>query len=830
MGDVADGWHTVIPTSHAGMSRLSQSQLEECERQILKEWEESRHHWSGIGKHVPLANTAESEKLHERLKLDCDTPLGNGAFGVVQKVKFHANNRPICLARKQVRPPYPRYPLDMLRDEANVMDKLVHEHIVKLVGTYFYRRKLYLLLWPVAVCNLQDFLADIDLLRTGEGDRQDIISHLHALDLKDLSAIDQPRSCPKVSIDRPGCPLQYLRQMMGCITQAIEYCHNTDVRHLDLKPSNILLAPGRVYLADFGISKDVHDRENTMTRGMPGTPKWRAPELRHHDTDWSMRAADVYSLGMVFLDIATVVHHAPSDEFEHMLDHVSSNPGDFKRLHSYLHKLELQALATQEIDDVNAPTFGPRHVLHLISKMVSLTPSSRPVISQVNNELVELGGIDQVYHSSCCRKSSRWVIDRMNTRLKVVAAERDHLMAGHGEMVKQLQVLKAKDETYESRLVNERKVHADNIAKLQAQLDKERSERRRLEGVVAEMEQQQSRRPARPGIPRPPSGPRLVSGTANPTGSSAGVTMRTRPPPQPLPITAPPRSPPSQPPQQSTTPSVGHAPRPSYSQAAAAAATGITPKTGALAAPLRRDSLIPCPSPAAAIPHSSSNPDLTGYTLRSRNSGSKLPRAINPTTPIRAGTPNIHRDPESTDSTQYSMSDSVFSRMSLSKASLAGTSVAGTPPPAAAHSPAAVMDMRRAPSPVAAAKVEARKEEPAPKARFSDDDEVEHGLGLGLTDREREPERERRESLVSANSSVRMGVGELSFRDTASIASSAAIAAAGTMSPAPSESDVSSPRMVHASLEGVSGSGGVKVPPMPTAKSWADVARREKRV
>jgi hypothetical protein len=48
MGDIADGWHTVLPTSHAGMSRLPQTQLEECERQILKEWEESRHHWSGM--------------------------------------------------------------------------------------------------------------------------------------------------------------------------------------------------------------------------------------------------------------------------------------------------------------------------------------------------------------------------------------------------------------------------------------------------------------------------------------------------------------------------------------------------------------------------------------------------------------------------------------------------------------------------------------------------------------------------------------------------------------------------------------------------------------
>jgi hypothetical protein len=48
MGDPGDGWQTVMPTSHAGMKRLPHSQLEECERKILEDWEASRHHWSGM--------------------------------------------------------------------------------------------------------------------------------------------------------------------------------------------------------------------------------------------------------------------------------------------------------------------------------------------------------------------------------------------------------------------------------------------------------------------------------------------------------------------------------------------------------------------------------------------------------------------------------------------------------------------------------------------------------------------------------------------------------------------------------------------------------------
>jgi hypothetical protein len=50
MGDPSngDGWQTVMPKSHAGMERLSPAQLEQAERQILKEWEDSKHHWSGM--------------------------------------------------------------------------------------------------------------------------------------------------------------------------------------------------------------------------------------------------------------------------------------------------------------------------------------------------------------------------------------------------------------------------------------------------------------------------------------------------------------------------------------------------------------------------------------------------------------------------------------------------------------------------------------------------------------------------------------------------------------------------------------------------------------
>ncbi|KAL1840948.1 hypothetical protein VTJ49DRAFT_7607 [Mycothermus thermophilus] len=845
--DPGDGWQTVMPTTFAGMMRLPFAQHEECERRTIEEWEASRQHWSGIGKHLPLDNFAEAKKLHDRFKLASDTPLGSGSYGVVQKVLLSTNNRSICLARKLVRPPSRRYPMQLLREEANVMEKLRHEHIIKLVGTYCIQTSLYLLLWPVAVCNLDILIGDIDSLRTGQGDKEDIVGRLHSLDLKDLDAIKQPRAALKMTTKSQGnCPIQFLREIMGCITRAVDYCHSENIRHLDLKPSNILLNPGRVYLADFGIAKDVHDRENTMTRGMQGTPKWRAPELQQCKADWSMKAADVYSLGMVLLSILTIISYGPLDEFDAMLCDVSRD-GRIEKLKEFLHKIEGLALATQEFEDVKAPTFGPRHPVGLIQRMVSENPSVRPFISEVNTELVELGGIDQVYHSHCCKSSPRFVTKRLNAKYKDAVEKLNRLQAERDLLNKRLQILEDNRDTYEERIQHERKLQADNIAKLQAQLAKERADRQRLEAQVAEL--QQNRRQPRPGIPRPATEVAINT-------STGALTMRTRRThPVPTPVTVHQRPPTTRVQEPSPAPSVISGARLSYSQTVAAGATRPAAPAATASAtkaisltPSRRESLIPSPSPSpAAGAGVSPSAEPAGYPLRSLPSASRLPRAVNPATPIRSGTPSmLHRDPSSTDSTQYSMSSSVFERLSGSKASLAdASSVMSTPPMPTTtvkttKGSETVLDMRRAasPPPKGRERPRERAQSNAGEEMEAVSPEIEHGLGLGLTDPDRDHHgtRERRESVISRSSGLAIGTGSAvgtggeSVRDTASMASF--VAGTATASPVLSASVLSSPRGGFASISVASGGSGnrVPIPPLRTDKSWAEVARREKRI
>lgn len=717
--------------------------------------------------------------------------LGSGSYGVVEKVNHFHNNKTVCLARKHIQ--YRRgYSIQLLREEANVMEKLDHEHIVRLVGTYCVRpNELYILLWPVAVCNLDNLLNDLDLLRTGQGDRDDIVSRLHTLDLQDMSAIEGIRQPGQPQGARGNCPLDYLRQIMGCITRAVSYCHQTHIRHLDLKPSNILLNPGRVYLADFGIAKDVNSRDHTMTMGAQGTPKWRAPEIHSSRDEWSMKAADVYSLGLVLLEIATVLYRGNLADFDVVVGDLTSW-GRAEKLAQYHPRLEAMALATQEVEDAHAPSFSPKHVVGLTVRMLASEPSKRPVVDQVDTELVELGGIEQIYHSSCCKRSSRFVTDRINTKYRQAIDEQNRLRIAHAPMAKRLEVLERMEETFISRIDNERKAAAEKLANLQTQLEKERNERKRLEGLVADM--QQPGRRHRPSIPLPTSERKLSTGSP----VCGGLTMRSR---RTHPFTSPPSEIPS--PSLTSQPrfsaaTVSFAARPTYSQAAVSAPVIPT------ALPLRRDSVarVISDSPGSTtVPPASPNADSGGFPMRSRNSASRLPRAVNPATPIRSGTPALARDPSSTDSTQLSMSSSTFSRLgsSLYAESAAETSVAGTPAIGSPDVNGIRMGGGESRRPSIAQEMAMREDRPV------DAQSIASGMGLGIM--------ERRESVTSRTGSV---------RDAASVIGSAV---AVPLSPVLTGSALSSPRSGYAFLE-TQGDAPVRVPSLPTAKSWADVARR----
>ncbi|ORY12033.1 kinase-like domain-containing protein [Clohesyomyces aquaticus] len=78
--------------------------------------------------------------------------------------------------------------------------------------------------------------------------------------------------------------------------------------------SNILIKGSKVYLTDFGISKAVSQDDTTGSVGLvgPHTFTYSAPEvLADEEHVRRGRAADIYSLGCIFLEIATALVRGP---------------------------------------------------------------------------------------------------------------------------------------------------------------------------------------------------------------------------------------------------------------------------------------------------------------------------------------------------------------------------------------------------------------------------------------------------------------------------------------------------------------------------------------
>ncbi|WP_435769011.1 serine/threonine-protein kinase [Nocardioides sp. SYSU DS0651] len=89
------------------------------------------------------------------------------------------------------------------------------------------------------------------------------------------------------------------------VADALAYAHDRKVVHRDVKPANVLLGPdGRVWLADFGIARLVDDAAHHTRTGMTiGSPAYLSPEQVRGET--VTPAADVYSLGLVILEMLT---------------------------------------------------------------------------------------------------------------------------------------------------------------------------------------------------------------------------------------------------------------------------------------------------------------------------------------------------------------------------------------------------------------------------------------------------------------------------------------------------------------------------------------------
>lgn len=160
-----------------------------------------------------------------------------------------------------------------LLSELKTLKGLEHQHLVKIVGSYTDTQYIAYIMTPVATQTLGDFLADKKSLEDGD--------------------------------------MAMLRRFYGCLAAAVNYLHQSRVRHNDITRRNVLIKRGEVYIADFGschswnTQAPLGSRTRHVTTG--ASPDYMAPEIARPDSASAPRgrAADMWSLGVLFLEMTT---------------------------------------------------------------------------------------------------------------------------------------------------------------------------------------------------------------------------------------------------------------------------------------------------------------------------------------------------------------------------------------------------------------------------------------------------------------------------------------------------------------------------------------------
>ena len=171
-------------------------------------------------------------------------PLGCGKFAKVDQVYSCLTTKKY--ARKQIHRGQSvledKTQLAAFEKELISLKKLSHRHVVQLVGSYTHPSHLGLIMSPVADRDLHEYLDS------------NVVDHVHRK--------------------------RTLRGFFGCLVTALAYIHSKNVRHKDVKPSNILIKDDQILLADFGTSKcSLEGHMTTNGDAKEGTPRYWAPEV-----------------------------------------------------------------------------------------------------------------------------------------------------------------------------------------------------------------------------------------------------------------------------------------------------------------------------------------------------------------------------------------------------------------------------------------------------------------------------------------------------------------------------------------------------------------------
>ncbi|CAG5179471.1 uncharacterized protein ALTATR162_LOCUS9296 [Alternaria atra] len=296
---------------------------------------------------------------HEPLPLKMKGILGSGGFGQVDRVLSLISFREYALKRVSRSTAFSGRGTERVKQfiaEIRALKRIKHHHVVEFVGSYTDPKYMGLIMSPVADMDLSTYLARANTARHRE-----------------------------------------LRTFFGCLARALEFLHEQSIRHKDIKPSNILVHGGNVLYTDFGLALDFTDKDGSTTASMVNgmTPRYCAPEVANYEP--RNTSSDIWSLVVVFLEIAAVLKDRTVDYVYNFLKEHGSRQA-FVRTNP----TGTNALIT-DLKETGSPTDNA--ALVWVKDMVMLQQQLRPTAASLMGSITsagQQGGGNEAFCGICC--------------------------------------------------------------------------------------------------------------------------------------------------------------------------------------------------------------------------------------------------------------------------------------------------------------------------------------------------------------------------------------------------------------------------------------------
>jgi len=186
-------------------------------------------------------------------------------------------------------------------------------------------------------------------------------------------------------LERVGGKLSAMQALpiMQQLCTAVQYAHDHDLIHGNIKPTNIFIAAdGRVLLSDFGIARGFDDSQQSLTRVGWGSAEYAAPE---QSLGVLRRSSDIYASGvLLFRMLAGQPPFTGQTPVEVLLKHVRQQPPSARMFAPHISDA-VDAVLAKAMQKRSDERFGSaRELSDALTAAVNFAPVASPVTKPVS--------------------------------------------------------------------------------------------------------------------------------------------------------------------------------------------------------------------------------------------------------------------------------------------------------------------------------------------------------------------------------------------------------------------------------------------------------------